>query len=161
MARTQPLKNPRVATLEAEAGEEVRRAAERAANVRKGKKAAQDRAAAAQKVELEALLVRMRAVAEQTYWTFFWSGMGAEVHAFIEFNGLISKYIDLCSKAAEAGVDFRVTNTHTKVALPVEGHDLEYLAEKLRCIFGPTLDADPVLKHKFLRALAGSPGTDG
>jgi hypothetical protein len=99
-------------------------------------------------------LVRdMRTVQQRTYGLFFASNMGGRVHAFIEFNGLISKYVDICERAAERGIDFTMANVHGATPLPVELHDLEYLAEKLRCIFGPMLNANPAATEAFKRKL--------
>lgn len=105
--------------------------------------------------ELDLLISRMREVSSRVYWMFFGAGMGSEAHAFIEFNGLISKYVDICERAAEKGVDFRDANVHTRVSLPVEGHDMDYMAEKLRCIFGPAIDSNPELRDRFKRKLFG------
>lgn len=97
----------------------------------------------ASKAELLALAARMRAVSNATYDLFFRAGMGSEVHAFIEFNGLISKYVDICHRCAEQGIDFRFLNTHSGEGLPVEVHDMRYLGEKLDCILGPAIHANP------------------
>jgi hypothetical protein len=92
---------------------------------------------------------KMKICAERFYWMCTQTG----VHAFIEFNGLIAKYIDLCERAHAAGLDYNVCNTHTGVAMPlVKAHDVYYMAEKLECIFGPTLD-DPQIRKAFLEAL--------
>ena len=71
------------------------------------------------------------------------------VHAFIEFNGMHQKYVDLCERAARAGIDFTQANKHNGVALPVHDHDVIYLAEKFACIFGPTFKANPELWDIF------------
>jgi hypothetical protein len=101
------------------------------------------------------LLDTMRQVVEKTYWMFFNAGIGTHCHAFIEFNGVISKYVDLCQAAHTAGIDFTQSNEHTNTQLPAEEHDMHYLGEKLGCIFGPTLRSNPKLKWAFLRALEG------
>jgi hypothetical protein len=49
----------------------------------------------------------------------------------------------LMTKAAEQGIDPHLINEHSGVALPCEGHDMAYLGEKLRCIFGPVIDSNP------------------
>jgi hypothetical protein len=51
-------------------------------------------------------------------------------HQFLEFAGLMSKYIELVERAYEKTGEF--------VVLPMEGHDAEYLLDKLDCIFGPS-----------------------
>jgi hypothetical protein len=92
---------------------------------------------------------KMKEAAEKIYWMCANTG----VHAFIEFNGLIAKFIDVCQRAHEAGFDYNTCNTHTGQPLPmVQPHDVHYMAEKLGCIFGPTLD-DPHIRKAFLKAL--------
>jgi hypothetical protein len=81
--------------------------------------------------------------------------MAGKCHAFMEFNGLLSKYIELCQAANEAGIDFTTANKHHAQALPVAEHDMEYLAEKIECMFGPTLRANPKARAAFLRVLLG------
>jgi hypothetical protein len=107
------------------------------------------------KEELLELARDMLVVADKTYWLFFTSNMGGRCHTFIEFNGLISKYAEIAKKCAERGIDFTSASVHSGALLPVEEHDLMYIAEKLRCIFGPILDNDPAKKKKFLKVLAG------
>lgn len=105
--------------------------------------------------ELQEVVKLLRRVAARTYDLFFAAGVGTHAHALIEVNGLISKYIDICERAANQGIDFRNANDHSGHSLPVEEHDLQYLAEKLRCMFGPMLDANPKAKAAFLETLAG------
>ena len=105
--------------------------------------------------ELTALVERMDEVARRTYGLFFRAGMGSEVHAFLEFNGLIAKYVQICQRCAADGIDFRHPNTHTGQAMPVEVHDMEYLGEKLACIFGPIIDANPLARAALKKALFG------
>lgn len=92
------------------------------------------------KEALVALAGRMQKVSDKVYWLFFREEMGARVHAFIEFNGLLAKYVDICTRAAERGIDFTQANVHVGIQLPVEDHDVEYLAEKLECILTPFLE---------------------
>lgn len=110
----------------------------------------------ASREDLLALVARMRAVSAQTYDLFFLANMGGEVHAFIEFCGVLSKYVDICERAAAQGIDFRHLNTHSNRPLPVFAHDMEYLGEKLACIFGPALRSNPVAAAVLRRALFGS-----
>ena len=89
----------------------------------------------------------------EVYEQFYWLATTTHVHAFIEFTGLMAKFVDVCRKAHEAGLDYNICNTHTGQALPkVEAHDVEYMAEKLECIFGPTLQK-PEIRKAFLTAL--------
>jgi hypothetical protein len=97
------------------------------------------------KVQIE----RMRKTTER----FYWEATTINVHAFIEFTGLMNKFIDVCSRAHEADLDYNVCTTHTGKALPgIQPHDVRYMAEKLECVFGPTLN-DPGLRQAFLEAL--------
>lgn len=105
------------------------------------------------KAELLALARRMRAVSDETYWLFYNAGMGAEVHAFIEFCGVLAKYVDICERCAAQGIDFRFLNTHSGSDLPVEGHDMAYLGEKLDCILGPAIRANPAAREALRQAL--------
>lgn len=105
------------------------------------------------KEELQRLVKDMGGVAESTYWLFFHAGMGSRCHAFLEFNGLISQYVKIAQRAAAAGIDFTQANVHNQTPLPVEIHDLEYLAEKIRCIFGPLIDANPEARELFKKKL--------
>ena len=109
----------------------------------------------ASKDELLALVARMRAVSNATYDLFFRAGMGSEAHAFLEFNGLIAKYVDICHRCAEAGIDFRFLNTHSGEGLPVEVHDMRYLGEKLDCILGPAIHANPAAREALREILFG------
>ena len=72
---------------------------------------------------------RMHDVVEETYWTFFRAGMGAHCHAFLEFNGLISKYAQICERAAERGIDFTQASVVSEddtayYALPVDNENV-------------------------------------
>jgi hypothetical protein len=109
------------------------------------------------KEDLQEIVRRTHAVAEETYWCFFRAGMGAHCHAFLEFNGVLSKYVQICGLAAEEGIDFTHANVHSNTPLPVEAHDVEYLAEKLGCILGPLINANPEARKAFARAFFGPP----
>ena len=107
------------------------------------------------KEELVEIVARMRRVASDTYAVFFSAGMGSSAHAFLEFNGLISKYVDICSSCTKAGIDFTALNTHSGQALPIAEPDISYLVEKLDCIFGPAIRANPQTKAAFAKLLEG------
>ena len=106
--------------------------------------------------ELEEIVTTMRRVASDTYAVFFSAGMGSSAHAFLEFNGLISKYVDICQNCAKAGIDFTTLNQHSGQALPIADHDISYLVEKLDCIFGPAIRANPRTKAAFAELLEES-----
>jgi hypothetical protein len=100
-------------------------------------------------------IAKLRHLNEQFYWLCFHAKVGSEAHAFLEFNGLMSKYIDLLDGASKQGIDPREINEHCGVALPAETHDMQYLGEKLRCIFGPVIDSNPDAKAALKHALFG------
>ena len=56
-------------------------------------------------------------------------------HPFIEFTGLINEYLKACEEAHAAGIDFTECNTHSGTRLPMAPHMIEYVNEKLECIF--------------------------
>ena len=95
----------------------------------------------------------LRDLTEKFYWMCFTAKVGATAHGFIEFNGLMSKYIDLLSRAVDAGLNPQELNEHSGIPLPAEDHDMQYLGEKLRCIFGPVLDSNPRAKEALRKAL--------
>jgi hypothetical protein len=87
--------------------------------------------------ERAACLARMRAASADFYRASVQSGC----HAFIEFTGLLNQYIRLCEEAHGRGEDFTDANVHAGRGLPLVGHQLAYLNEKLTCIYG--LEAVP------------------
>lgn len=103
------------------------------------------------------LLRSMRSAREEVYWLFFHRGFGTKIHAFLEFNGLLGKYVDMCERAHAQGVDFTDCNKHSGNVLPMEEHDAVYLGEKFDCIFGPSLRANPAVLRAFLEAIVPAP----
>ena len=73
-------------------------------------------------------------------------------HAYIEFCGLMNEYIKLCQEAEEEDIDWTNANTHSGKVLPVRPHHIQYLAEKLDCIFGPALK-HPRNRRLFMQSL--------
>lgn len=100
------------------------------------------------KEELQEILAKMR----KTNSEFYQSAIRTGCHPFIEFCGVMKTYIDICQRAYENNFNFTQANTHSGVALPIMGYEMAYLAEKLDCIFGPSLRADPKVKEEFLKA---------
>ena len=56
-------------------------------------------------------------------------------HPFIEFTGLMNEYINACRAAHEAGIDFSDCSTHSGLDLPMKDYQIDYVNEKLECIF--------------------------
>lgn len=99
--------------------------------------------------ELEEMIAKMNAVSSAFYGPAAMTG----VHAFIEFCGLMKEFIVVCIAAREAGIDFTLANTHTGVPLPFAPHHASYLAEKLNCIYGPSLLANEHVRRTFIDVL--------
>jgi len=79
---------------------------------------------------------------------FYELAVAAGHHQFLEFAGLMSEYLKLCTEAHEAGNDFS--------ALPMKEHHAAYIAEKLECIYGLTLKRSLELTKAFLVRLFGT-----
>jgi hypothetical protein len=56
-------------------------------------------------------------------------------HPFIEFTGLMNEYIKVCEAAHKEGIDFTECNTHSGKDLPMRDYQIDYINEKLECIF--------------------------
>lgn len=82
--------------------------------------------------ELKACLDKMGEVSN----AFYRGAIRSENHAFIEFTGLINEYIKICSAAARRGQDFRESSTHTGQRMEIASFQLDYIREKLECIYG-------------------------
>lgn len=94
------------------------------------------------RLELEDIIRQMKAASNIFYSTAVKIG----VHQFIEFNGLLTEYINVCRRMLSSGIDFQ---TNQQRPLPENMH---YVAEKLECIWGAAL-ANPELMTSFLCGL--------
>ncbi len=85
--------------------------------------------------ELQKMIDGMRAASNQFY------AMATAVgnHAFIEFTGLMNEYIKVCEHALSQGIDFTECNVHTGKMLPMQPFHVQYLGEKLSCIYSTSL----------------------
>jgi len=100
-------------------------------------------------VERRELLAKMSAASDAFYGTAASIG----VHAFIEFAGLMNEFIKICQQSEEKGVDFTMCNTHTGRPLIIEHWHAAYLAEKLDCIYGPSLSENPAARRAFVSSM--------
>lgn len=66
---------------------------------------------------------------------FYSEAVQIGVPPVIEFAGVMAAYVKSCRRAHEAGIDFSECNRHSGRQLPVESFELDYLNEKLECIF--------------------------
>ena len=81
--------------------------------------------------ERKVTLQRMRAASS----AFYAAAVQTGCHPFIEFTGLMNEYIKVCERAHKAGVDFTNCSTHSGSHLPMQSFEVEYVNEKLECIF--------------------------
>lgn len=82
--------------------------------------------------ERQAILAKMSAASN----LFYSAAANAGCHAFIEFTGLMNEFIKLCSEADAQGLNWIHANVHGDVHLPFKPYHIEYLSEKLECIYG-------------------------
>jgi len=82
--------------------------------------------------ERREILRRMHAASNN----FYAAAARAGCHAFIEFTGLMNEFIKLCETAEAQGIPWVRANVHGDVHLPFKPHHIEYLSEKLECIYG-------------------------
>lgn len=75
-------------------------------------------------------------------------------HAFIEFAGMMNEYIKICRDTVNSGRDFTCANTHVGQSLVFAGYNLDYIFEKMDCIFGPSISA--LMKSRFKVPLPAS-----
>lgn len=87
--------------------------------------------------EREVALVQM----EQVVNGFYGAATRIGNHPFIEFAGVMTAYVKSCRRAHEQGVDFTECNRHAGRELPMESFEVNYLNEKLDCIFGGRIQA--------------------
>jgi hypothetical protein len=80
--------------------------------------------------------------------TLFYAGaVKIGVHSFIEFTGLMNEYISACRTMEAAGDgSWDHANTHSDSPMTLKPYHIQYLTEKLDCIYGPSLRADPFLQ---------------
>lgn len=99
------------------------------------------------------ILKRLYELNQQFYGLCFIADVGSRAHSFIEFNGLINKYIDLLVLFAEQGIDPHTANDHNDVDLSIDDHHMRYLGDKLKCIFGPLIRNDPRARAILAKSL--------
>jgi len=102
------------------------------------------------RAELQGMIDRMHEVSDAFYAGAFRAGC----HGFIEFCGLMNEYIKVCQQSLDGGVDFSSANTHSEKPLVVHGYNINYIVEKIDCIFGPTIRANPEARAAFQRLCA-------
>lgn len=81
--------------------------------------------------EREKALVQMRAASAM----FYANATRIGVHPFIEFCGLMNEYIKAAQSAHDKGIDFSECNVHSGQGLPLQPFEVDYINEKLMCVF--------------------------
>ena len=71
----------------------------------------------------------------ETSQAFYASAVRIGNHPFIEFCGLMNEYIKACELAHEKGIDFSNCSGHSGQPLPMRPYMVDYVNEKLGCIF--------------------------
>ena len=84
----------------------------------------------------EETLLRMQAIVNQ----FYREAVCANCHPFLEFAGLMEEYLKICRYNLERGTDFRNCHEHSGIQLQFESWHVNYLNEKLGCIFNGALE---------------------
>lgn len=79
----------------------------------------------------EETLQKMRIISAN----FYHGAQLAKCHNFLEFTGLINEYIEICEQNLTIGIDFTQANAHTGQHLKIMPYQVDYLNEKLECIF--------------------------
>lgn len=83
---------------------------------------------------------------------FYYQAAKIGCHPFLEFCGLMTEYLKVCTEAQKQGIDFTNTTAHSGYALPIQRHNATYLGEKVGCIYGPALQI-PENGRAFLEAV--------
>lgn len=81
--------------------------------------------------EREIALKKMKDASDK----FYAEAIRINNHPFLEFTGLLNEYIKACEQAHQENIDFSECNTHSQNHLPLEEHQVQYINEKLECIF--------------------------
>ncbi|MCT7977575.1 hypothetical protein [Laspinema olomoucense] len=73
----------------------------------------------------------------KTATQFYHAAIATNCHAFIEFTGLLNEYIKVCQEFQKNNPnhDFRKCNVHNGNAIHLQPYQIEYIHEKLTCIY--------------------------
>lgn len=87
---------------------------------------------------------------------FYGAAVGTRSHAFLEFTGLMNEYVAIAEHAESQGNEhWPQANQHIAIPLPLQPHNVVYLADKLACIYGQTLRNNNQLRRLFTEQLLG------
>lgn len=82
-------------------------------------------------VEREVALIQMENLSN----AFYAAAQKIGVHPFLEITGVMNEYIKAARLAHQEGIDFTDCNVHTGQDLPLRPHMIDYINEKLECMF--------------------------
>lgn len=85
--------------------------------------------------ELQRALEDMRLASS----AFYSLAIRSNVHALIEFTGLINEFIKICEQTYAGGTNFVHANKHSGELMVAHSYNIDYIADKFECIFGPIL----------------------
>lgn len=91
------------------------------------------------KAKRESMIIALESEVRHFYDALFRLGVGAEFHAFVEWCGVMKEHLNICRDLIEQGIDPFTLNKHTGMELPIPSYRLDYMAEKIDCIFAGAL----------------------
>lgn len=71
----------------------------------------------------------------------------ANCHPFLEVAGFMEELLKIYRHNLTLGIDFRDCHRHSGRTLQMEDWHLNYINEKIRCIFNDALELHPVKQH--------------
>jgi len=74
------------------------------------------------------------------YWVLFNLGVGERFHPMLEWCGVMSEYIKIHQALLDEGIDATNSDIHNGIGSKIPKYQLNYLAEKLNCIFSGMLE---------------------
>lgn len=90
------------------------------------------------------------------YYRLFHLGVGTRFHAFLEWNGVMTEHLKIVEGLLQKGVPAFEQNRHTGDAPAIPSFQIEYLAEKMECIFDGLINVTPV-NREARHTLANAP----
>ena len=88
----------------------------------------------------KALIAALENEVEQFYKRLFSLNVGGEFHPFLEWCGVMGEHLRIVDGLLAKGVDATQANVHTGQTLPIPEHQIDYMAEKIECIFSGMLE---------------------
>jgi len=97
--------------------------------------------------EMQEALTKMNSAVN----SYYGMAVGTGCHAFIEFTGFLNEWVRICAENMEDGIDFLDADQHSGAVMKMHAYQAEYLAEKFKCVFGPTLENNPKARAAFMK----------